>query len=492
MVRKLHRLAVPPWPSAVALTGIAMSTWIWFNLGQTLGSAGFLYLMFIVLAAMYGGFWQATLASIVAVGCLDFFFDDPIFSFTIARPSNWVELGAFELTALVISQLSNRAHLRETEAVSERRDTARLYQVARRILIGDSSADPGSLVAALIRDAFELKSVVLLDAFAGKVYESGEQQAPADREALIAELRQAYLACTDRFEPDRARWICALRLGAKPVGGLAICGTSMSQLVSTALASLAAIALERARSLELQCQTEASRQAEQLRAAVLDALAHKFKTPLTVIRTASSGLPAAGELSPLQRDLVSLIDQEASTLNELASRLMGAPKLDGEMFRPQPEPLLFSRLIKTAIQELTKQEDRDRFRIEMSPADPPVFADRELMLTALAQLVDNALKYSLPGSPVDVRIETRDASVVLGIRSQGLVVDEADRTRIFERFYRASGAHQYSPGTGLGLSIVRTIAADQQGKVWAEAEEGYGTLFCFALPLVPEGIANGQ
>jgi two-component system, OmpR family, sensor histidine kinase KdpD len=479
-----------PWPCLLALAGVAGCTWISFNLGQTLGSAGFLYLLFIVLAAVYGGFWQATLVSVVAVGCLDFFFDEPIFSFTIARPSNWVELGAFEFTALIISQLSNRAHLREMEAIAERRDTARLYQIARRILLFEGTGNPGDLVPALIREAFELRRVVLLDGFTGKIYENSDLLPKPDRQTELQHARDAYLLGSDRFDPDQQSWFCALRLGAKPVGGLALCGTDMSQLIATALASLAAIALERARSLERQCQAEAARQAEQLRTAVLDALAHKFKTPLTVIRTASSGLPAAGDLSELQRELVSLIDQEARTLNDLASRLMGAPKLDFKEFEPQPEPLLFSRLIKAAIQELGQLADRDRFRVSVPVSERPVFADRELILTALVQLVDNALKYSLPASPIDVAISVQDEAVVLRMRSQGLVVLEADQERIFDRFYRAPGAQLCSSGTGLGLSIARTIAADHKGRIWATGEPGYGTAFSFALPIVPGGVAG--
>jgi two-component system, OmpR family, sensor histidine kinase KdpD len=481
-----------PWPCLFALAGVAACTWVSFNLGQTLGSAGFLYLLFVVLAAVYGGFWQATLVSVVAVGCLDFFFDDPIFSFTIARPSNWVELGAFEFTALIISQLSNRAHLRETEAIAERRDTARLYQIARRILLFEGPGYPGELVASLIREAFELRRVVLLDSLTNNVFESSDPLPKPDRQQVLQQARDAYLLGSDRFDPDQKTWFCALRLGAKPVGGLALCGTEMSQLIATALASLAAIALERARTLEKQCQAEAARQAEQLRTAVLDALAHKFKTPLTVIRTASSGLPAAGELSELQRDLVSLIDQEARTLNDLASRLVGAPKLDFKEFEPQPEPLLFSRLIKAAIQELSQPADRDRFQVSAPALERPVFADRELILTALAQLIDNALKYSASGSPIDTAIDVQEAAVVLKMRSQGLVVSEADRERIFERFYRAPGAQLCSTGTGLGLSIVKTIAADHKGHVWANGEPDYGTVFSFSLPMVPGGVICEQ
>ena len=97
-------------------------------------------------------------------------------------------------------------------------------------------------------------------------------------------------------------------------------------------------------------------------------------------------------------ELVSLIDQEARKLNDLTSRLLGAPHLDSTEFAPQPEPLLLSRLLKSAIQELELQADRDRFHVASPAQEPAVFADRELILTALAQLVDNALKYSLSHS----------------------------------------------------------------------------------------------
>src|ERR1700734_2870842 len=118
-------------PCLLCLLGVAACTWISFGLGLILGTVGFIYLIFVVLAAFYGGFRQATLISVVAVGCLDFFFDQPIFSFSVGRLSNWVELGSFEFTALAISQLSNRAQRRAVEAIAERRDTDRLYQAAR-------------------------------------------------------------------------------------------------------------------------------------------------------------------------------------------------------------------------------------------------------------------------------------------------------------------------------------------------------------------------
>jgi two-component system, OmpR family, sensor histidine kinase KdpD len=487
ILRGVQASFTPLLPSCLSLAGVLVCTWISFRLGLHLASVGFLYLVFVVLAAVYGGFWQATVISVISVVGLDYFFDEPTFSLTVGRLSDWVELGAFEFTALMVSRLSNQATLRASEAVAERRDTTRLYQTARRILLLESDGNQGTLVASLIRETFELQSVVLFDALSTAVCASGDP-APGVEERV----REAYFADADAFESTNNTWFCVLRLGVRPVGAVALCGVEMRQLSATALASLCAIALERERTLEKQYQAEAARQAEQLRTAVLDALAHKFKTPLTVIRTASSGLPAAGQLSELQTELVSLIDQEASKLNDLASRLVGAPKLDSPEFAPQMEPLLLSRVMKAAVQELDEQADRDRFHVSVPAYEPPVFADRELILTALAQLVDNALKYSLPDSPVEAGFLVKDAAVVLTVRSVGLVVAPSDRERIFERFYRAPGAQQCAVGTGLGLSIVKTIAADHQGAVWAEGEPGRGTIFSLSLPIGPKGHVREQ
>ncbi len=100
------------------------------------------------------------------------------------------------------------------------------------------------------------------------------------------------------------------------------------------------------------------------------------------------------------------------------------------------------------------------------------------------QLIDNALKYSFPASPIHAGLVVKETAVVLTVRSRGLVVAAGDCERIFERFYRAPGAQHCTSGTGLGLSIVKTIAEDHQGKVWAEGERGYGTRVSLLLPMV--------
>jgi two-component system, OmpR family, sensor histidine kinase KdpD len=463
-------------PLSLLLLALISCTWASFYLGQGFAFTGFLYLVLVVLAALYGGFWQATVISVAAAGCLNYFFVPPIFSF-VNSAANWVALGAFEFTALVISRLSLRAQLQATEAIAGRREVERLYETSKRILLLNTAGEASSSLTSLIREIFGLKTVQLYDASSGRTYQSGIGSSEADCLA-----KDAYLIGEDSYHPSSRTWCCVLRVGTRPVGGLALCNTGMTKLAATALASLGGIALERVLALERESHAQAARETEQLRTAVLDALAHQFKTPLTIARTASSGLLALGGLSELQIELVSEIDQQANKLDHLASRLLRAAMLDSEEFQPRRESLWFSQLIAAAVKRLDEAQDRERIQVSAPDGEIPVFADRELIVTSLVQLIDNAIKYSEPESPIEVTFEVKDSAMVLKVRSKGLVVTRQDRDRIFERFYRAPETQHLPTGTGLGLSIVKKIVEAHQGHVWADGEADFGTSFSLSLP----------
>ena len=462
--------------TALCLAGLALCTWFSFRLGQSFAFTGFLDLVLVVLAALYGGFWQATVVSVLAVASLNYFFIPPIFSFENS-PANWVALGAFEFTALVISRLSLRANQRAAEAVAGRRDMERLYETSRRILLLNVLGETGDHVTSLICETFHLKSVQLFDSHSGVFYRSGESTYPDPA------TQNAYLQDTDKYDSVAQTWYCVIRAGMKPVGGLALAGTAMARPAATALASLCGIALERARALQRESSAQAARRTEQLRTAVLDAMAHQFKTPLTVARTASSGLLAVGGLTELQTELITVIDQQAHKLEHLASRLLTAARLDSEEFRLQREPIMLSRLARSAIERLDQPSDHERFRLTCARAEEkPVLADRDLMITSISHLLDNAIKYSEPGSPIDIILAAREPDVVLTVRSKGLVIAAHNRERVFERFYRAPETQHLPAGTGLGLSIVKKIVTAHRGSTWAEGETGYGTRFYISLP----------
>ncbi len=462
--------------SAISLFGVVVCAWLASHLELNLASSGFLHLFLVVLVSVYAGFWEATITSIAAVVSLNYFFIPPLHSLVVSDPKNWVALGAFEFTALMISRLSHQAQARAAEAIAERRDSERLYQTSREILLLDRSAEPGTFITSLVRERFHLGGALLFDAVSTNTYLSGSITPDAEERT-----RGAYFQNSDTFDSRSNTWFCVLRLGVRPVGGLALCECKMTPLVATALASLSAIALERARSLEQEYRAEAARQSEQLRTAVLDSLAHEFKTPLTTIWTASSGLLAAGGLSGNQTELVILVDEQARKLNELASRLLGAAKLDSLDFRPRREPLVLSELVNAAIRSVDDQY-RGRFRFTGPLPESPVLADRKLIATALNQLFDNAIKYSVPGSAIDAWIRESEAEVIMAVRNRGLIIAPADRERIFERFYRAPGTEHRPSGTGLGLSIVKRITDVHHGRVWVESKADSGTIFSFTLP----------
>jgi two-component system sensor histidine kinase KdpD len=469
---KLRRLSA----LGFVLAGMAAGTWLALKLGLNLASTGFLYLVFVLLAAVYGGFWQATTSSIVAVGCLDYFFIQPLSSFAVSDPRNWLALAAFEFTAVVVSRISHQAQAKADEAVAERRDTERLYKTSQQILMLDRSRDPGEWIPRVICELFGVPGVVLFDAISVTTRSSGTIPPGAEERT-----RAAYYANEDTFDPAARAWFCALRFGVKPVGSLGLIDCELSSLAATSLASLSAIAMERKRSYESELRAEAAQQAERLRTAVLDALAHEFKTPLTTIRTASSGLLAAGALSPGQAELVTLIDDEATELNNLASRLLQAARLESANFRPTREILLLSSIIPLAVEAL-KQPSVERFQFSVPPNEIPVKADRKLMTTALAQILENAIKYSDPESPVAIAVTMKDSQVRLSVHNQGSGIPAADREKIFERFYRGTVNEQRPPGTGLGLSIVKRIMEAHHGHVWVEGDERGGTTFVISLP----------
>jgi two-component system sensor histidine kinase KdpD len=187
-------------------------------------------------------------------------------------------------------------------------------------------------------------------------------------------------------------------------------------------------------------------------------------------------------LSELQAELIGVIDRQANTLDRLAGRLLRTAMLDSTDFKPQREPLLFSRLVASAVEGIDLETERARFQVSAPTHEVPILADRELILSSLAQLVDNAIKYSEPESPIAITFAVGNTEVVFRMRSKGLVVTPNDCARIIERFYRAPETQHLPSGTGLGLSIVKRIVDAHHGSVWAEGEPGFGTSFSISLP----------
>src|SRR5215472_6704072 len=281
--------------AAWGIAAVFFLTFVTFFLRINLASVGFLYLLLVVILAMTLGFGPATASSLVAVTCLNYYFVPPVLTWRVDDPANWVALFAFEATALIVSRLSTKAQQHAKEAHQQSTDRKRLYDLSRGILLMDRRRPACEQLMTLICDLLPVESAGLFDAHEAKFHGFGP-----DREGMQAAAKSTYFQDRGVDDPDRGVWQRVLRLDSRSIGGIALGSQELNNEVIDAISSLAVIAIDRSRSLERATRAEAARDSEQLRTAVLDALAHAFKTPLTVIRTASSGLLTAGNLSATQ------------------------------------------------------------------------------------------------------------------------------------------------------------------------------------------------
>jgi two-component system sensor histidine kinase KdpD len=466
---------------AIGCAAIAAVTFVAYKLHVPLSTAGFIYLLIVVGVALAYGIWQATFISLVAVSCLNYFFIPPVLSFAVADERDWVALVSFQVCALLVSRLSSREQRMARDANYQRIQMKKLYELSRGILLFDLHTPPGPQLVQLIRRTFFADDVAIFDADLARLDHEGDWSID---EQQIA--KTAYL--TDRNEDDRDIRTTqrVIRLGSSPIGAMAIRG-EVDPLIANAVASLAAIAFERYRSYEKEARAESAKQAEQLRVAVLDALAHAFKTPLTVICTASSGLQEMGTLDKTEAELAELINQEAVNLNQLCTRLLQTAKLEASSVTLRTEPVIISRLVDDVVSGLAATLKGHPIELSIQEQDTPLEGDRELLMMILTQYLDNAAKYSAPDTPIGVVVRESNSELLLSVRSRGSIIQMQDRERVFERFYRGSDAKQRVPGTGVGLSIVKKAAEAHQGHVWVISGEAEGTTFFLSMPKLQVG-----
>jgi two-component system sensor histidine kinase KdpD len=459
------------------LAAVALVTLCAFQLHLNLSTSGSLCFLIVVMVAVFWGFWEASVTSLVAVSCLNYFLVPPVFSWTVSDAQNWVALAAFEITALIVSRLSTRVQAQARAEAHQSVQAGKLYELSRRILFLDRRQRTGLQMVSLIQEIFQTESVALFDATLARVDATGPMA--NDLEQLA---RRACFQDSTLEGAEAHAWAHVLRLGSKPVGAIALSGPELGLPTIVAIASLAAIALERARSFEKESRADAARQTEQLRTAVLDALAHAFKTPLTVILTASSGLIEAGRLSADDVELATLIDEQAEHLNRLTSELLQMARIDAAEVRLRRERVSVLKLIEDVLARYGEQLLGRRVSVSDNLSGLEVIGDRAILTAALDQFIDNASRYSTPGSPITVTAEENLGEIIIAIHNEGPAIRPADRERIFERFYRAEQSRHRAPGTGLGLSIAKKAAEAHEGRTWVVSEEDTGTTFFFALP----------
>ena len=438
--------------------------------------AGLLYLLIIVPTALLCGFWQAVVVSLSAVAVQIYFTARQIRVNPAEEAANSITLLVFVLTALVISRLSARIteHARETDSWGGQMQD--LYEFTRRTLQLNLHVEPGAQLTELVHEIFALEGVVIFDADLHKTYEAGYWN--VDPQELA---QNVYYFETSDDDPQTGISRRVVRLGSVPVGAIVLRGDT-SPLTNNAIASLTAITFDRYRAFANESRMETERQTEQLRSTVLDSLAHAYKTPLTAIRAASTGLTEMGKLSPGQSELVALISEQTDALSELTTRLLTTARLDADEVHVNAVPIGVAALIEEVIASLRERLATMKVKVDLPDDSLVLCCDRQLLTMLLSQYIDNACKYSIYGTTITIRAVQSKAEVIFSVHSYGPEIPIADRERIFDRYYRSANSSHRASGTGIGLSVAKRAATIHGGYVWVTSDHDEGNTFYAAIP----------
>jgi two-component system sensor histidine kinase KdpD len=415
-------------------------------------SLGVLYLLAVLAVAVVWGVAYALAVSVASLLVFNFLFLPPLHTLDLRDSQNWVALAVYLVTAIVVGQLAARVRRRAAEAEQREREAALLAEVSGLLLESDN-------VQAQLREIAARLAAVL-----------GSSHGWIE------------LGSIRRAEPGQSAH--DLEAGGRHVGRLFLdagveVGEGARQRLLPALASLLVVATERERLRQRALEAETLRRSDAIKTAVLQAVSHDLRSPLTAIRAAIDGLESGSlTLSEADRaELLATIRIETRRLDRLVANLLDLSRLEVGAARPRPELWTLDTLVGRALDQLGGEASR--VTVEL-PADvPPVRVDAAQVERALANLLENALKFS-PGT-VELVVARTGEEVALRVVDHGPGLDPEELERVFEPFERgsvAAGRH----GSGLGLAIARGFVTANGGRLWAEAGADGGAVFVLALP----------
>jgi two-component system sensor histidine kinase KdpD len=452
------------------------------------------FLLVVLVVAATSRFWVAAVTSIVAMLFFNFFFLPPVGTLTIADPHNWVALFAFLTVSLVASNLSAKAGARAQEAIGRRDDLARLFDLSRDVLVMTDSQEAISILARSVARRFDLEfvAIALPREAEWDVFEGGARTLPLDTQQWSTAFAAAQSLEFDAYAPTYAghRRLTAdgqtirlvpLRVGTKPIGLLAVAGRPIEPGTLDTLASIVAIAIERAHFLEERKEAELTRQSEALKTALLASLGHDLRTPLTAIRVAASNVKAPWVTDADRVEQSDVILAEVERLTRLFQNVLEMARIDAGAIAIESRWAHPSEIMAAARDQVEHTLQQHELDVQIEP-DVPVQVDPRLTATAVAHLLENAAQYSPAGTTVHVRASATDDGLVVKVRDHGPGLKPADLPHVFERFYRGAAAKSRASGTGMGLWIARGLLAAERGQIWAENCPGGGAEFTIHVP----------
>jgi two-component system, OmpR family, sensor histidine kinase KdpD len=436
------------------------------------------FLVFVLIVSALWGLSYALFTAFIATAAFNYYFLPPIGTFTIAGTQNWIALLAFLTTAVIASQLSDRARKQTEEAISRRRELERLYSFSQQLLTSDNVLQLLNAIPHHVIESFDVSAAAVYLLEKGDIYRAGIE-APA----LDADQLKSIMARGEPMKDDeRNLSFTPLKMGVRIVGAIGVAG-DLSRQTLDAMGSLIAIAVERANAVETLARSEATREGERLRSVILDSVTHEFRTPLTSIKASITSLMSNTGLSADDRhELMTVINEESDRLNRLVGEAAEVAQLESHEFQLDLQTCRVIDLVEAAVEGVKQVIGKHPIEVRV-PEDISARLDADRIKEVLVQLLENAAKYSPTESPIRITAEIRDTNLELSVADQGAGIDDMEQGLIFDKFYRGKNQRFRVQGTGMGLAIVKAIVDAHGGTIGVTSQLGCGSVFHIVLPM---------
>jgi two-component system, OmpR family, sensor histidine kinase KdpD len=470
----------PRWaayPAAVALVGASVAILMLFpRLADT--SVALLLLLAVFACAWIWESGPGVVSAIAATLCFNYFFLPPIYTFTIEDPRNVTALFVFLVTGLLIGRLSATSRERLRLAEAERTDLANLTRLSQAFLSDTNRESLLGVAAKRLQDALQAQfvSIYLADP-QGELYPAASTSGETVRMDLAELAYRQGNSASFPSELSGSDIYLPIPLGVTSSGVLVARGVRSGERMAEGCVVLLGLALERERFLRLAREAEETKASDQMKSTLLAALAHDLKTPVTAARGAIENW--AAEAGDSERSRIAV--EQLQTLTRRISDLMDVVRLDSGIAQSRREVVDCAQIVEAALSRFSQALARHQLFVDAGPAGLLVEVDPGQLTEALGHGLENAARFSPPGSTIRVSAGLEGDSAFLRVEDQGSGIPPTDRERVFERFVRLPAAAEV-PGTGLGLSIARSLVEMNGGEVnLSEAPRG-GTRFEIRLP----------
>jgi two-component system, OmpR family, sensor histidine kinase KdpD len=447
------RLAIP-----VAVLAVAATTAVIYPLRQHVPavSTGVLYLLGVLLVSTYWGLWLGLLTSVASAAAFNFFHIPPTGRFTIADAQNWVALAVYFVAAVVVSTLADAARVRAIEADRRRAEADLAADLARLVLGGPDPSHALPEAARRIADATDLS---------------------------WAELELGWV------DGDERRIAIPLVSAGERVGTLLVPRETapgdvrdLELRVVPALTALVSAAVHRQELEEQVVETKALRRSDVMKTALLRAVSHDLRSPLTAISMAAMAVGSSTVSEEERRDMAAVISAESVRLARLIDNLLDFSRLEAGTLEPRHEWYSLEEVVEAASEGIGAPLD-----VVIDPEVPLLQGDSGQVERALSNLLENAARYS-DGQVVAVRVSSFGRRIMLRVSDRGPGIPKDELQYIFEPFYRMKGSP--AGGSGLGLAIAKGFVEANGGRLRAQSLPGQGATFLIEFP-VSEPASSG-